>query len=303
MAAQQAIVALLSLILSVPLSVPAALPAQTGDNGPPPGKLIDIGGRKLHLHCTGKGEPTVVLEAGASAFAIDWSLVQPEIARTNRVCSYDRAGSGWSDPAGSADADVVADLNALLRAAGEKPPYVMVGASLGGIFVRLYEARYPGEVAGLVLVDPAYEERLFTSLAGQMVTIASLSAEQLRSTIRPGTLNIPRRPPQTGAPFDRLAPATYAVRIELDRRLIASIPATVTYEIRLQAAEAERARLAALRERTLANPHPLGDRPVVVLTRGAGAGHEIHLFEPPAVVQAIHDVVTSAKKKTRLPAR
>src|SRR5438067_7809623 len=74
---------------------------------PPPGRLVDVGGRKLHLLCSGAGSPTVILEAGASAFAIDWALVQPEIARTNRVCSYDRAGHGWSDP----DPGALAALN------------------------------------------------------------------------------------------------------------------------------------------------------------------------------------------------
>ena len=94
--------------------------AQIGDIGAPPGTLIDIGGRKLHVHCPGSGSPNVILEAGAQAFAIDWTLVQPEIARTNRVCSYDRAGSGWSDPAVAVEtpATVVADLHVALQAGG-----------------------------------------------------------------------------------------------------------------------------------------------------------------------------------------
>ena len=105
--------------------------AQQVDIGPAPGRLIDIGGRKLHLSCTGRGSPTVILEAGASSFALDWSLVQPEIARAHRVCSYDRAGSGWSDRRADVEtpARVVADLHAALAAAGEEPPFVMVGAS------------------------------------------------------------------------------------------------------------------------------------------------------------------------------
>src|SRR3954471_24802761 len=81
--------------------------AQAPDIGPPPGRMVDVGGRRLHLLCSGSGSPTVVLEAGASAFAIDWTLVQNEIAGTNRVCSYDRAGSGWSDSStAAARADV-----------------------------------------------------------------------------------------------------------------------------------------------------------------------------------------------------
>jgi len=85
---------------------------------PPPGRLIDIGGRRLHLHCSGRGVPTVILVAGGGAFSIDWTLVQQKVAETTRVCSYDRAGLGWSDP-GSAEETVEAtinDLHLLVRA-------------------------------------------------------------------------------------------------------------------------------------------------------------------------------------------
>ena len=287
----------------------------------PPGRLVDVGGRRMHLLCSGAsaaGSPTVVLEAGASAFAIDWTLVQREVARTTRVCSYDRAGSGWSEAATPATRRrVAADLHALLQAAGERPPYVLVGASAGGLHVRHFAADYPSEVVGLVFVDPAAETRLFTMLDGKMVTIASLSAEQLRSTIPAHAVVVPKRAPQRGAPFDRLPPDLYAERIALDEKLIASVPDTVPYEAVLASAESERASLARLQALTAQDAHPLGDRPVVVLTRGAewsqglfdaheyvarlstnarhttipGAGHEIHLFAPEAVVQAIADVV------------
>ena len=132
--------------------------AQAQDIGPAPGRLIDVGGRRLHVHCTGTGSPTVILESGASSFAIDWFFVQPEVAKTNRVCSYDRAMSGWSDPRTDVEtpARVVADLHRALTTAGERPPYVMVGASRGGLFVRDFQLEYPQEVVGLVLVDPAH---------------------------------------------------------------------------------------------------------------------------------------------------
>src|SRR5215472_9276359 len=95
----------------------------------PPGRLIDIGGRKLHLYCTGNGSPTVILMAGGGAFSIDWALVQPKIADRTRVCSYDRAKLAWSDP-GPADETVeqtITDLHMLLQAAGEKRPFLLVG--------------------------------------------------------------------------------------------------------------------------------------------------------------------------------
>ena len=300
-----------------PLLFAAILSAQTGI-GPPPGKLVDIGGRKMHLNCSGSGAPAVVLEAGASAFAIDWSLVQPRIARTNRVCSYDRAGMGWSDSTPDvATADrIVRDLHALLSAAGEKPPYVLVGASMGGIYARLYQIEHPDEVAGLVLVDPSSEERLFTMYHGRGVTIASLTAEQFRSLFPAAPVAVPRRKPQTGAPFDLLPPELYETRVKLDQKLIDSMPARVSHETMIESGEGERSVLARLHEFSTSKPHPLGDLPVVVLTRGVdtsadqqkvhaaiaqqstrsrhtvveGSGHEIHLFVPAAVVQAIGEV-------------
>jgi pimeloyl-ACP methyl ester carboxylesterase len=122
---------------------------------PPPGKLVDIGGYRLHVHCTGKGSPTVVLEAGAGDFSVDWGLVQPEVARFARVCSYDRAASAWSDPGPSPRTmkQEVYELHTVLRKAGIRGPYVLVGHSYGGLLTRLYAGQYPREMAGMVLVD------------------------------------------------------------------------------------------------------------------------------------------------------
>jgi pimeloyl-ACP methyl ester carboxylesterase len=321
----------LTVLRSVPaLLVPLALSTQLASLGPPPGRMVDIGGRKLHLHCVGAGSPTVLVEAGASSFAIDFSLVQPDIAKTTRVCSYDRIGFGWSDPSAGTDPGTVANLHALVQAAGEKPPYVLVGASRGGLSVREYVARYPDEVVGMVLIDPTHEDRLFTTFQGEAVTIASLTAEQLRSTFTPGPpVKIERRAPQTGEPFIRLPADLYQARIALDERLIASYPDSVPFEVIAARSETERAQLARLRQQRLEQPHPLGDRPLVVLSRGidtsadrdatfaelakissnarhsvvANAGHEIHLFEPAAVIQAVQDVVEAARTKTRLPRR
>jgi pimeloyl-ACP methyl ester carboxylesterase len=315
-----------SIVLAAALSA-AAVTRQSTEIGPPPGTLVDIGGRKLHAICSGGGTPTVVLEAGASAFAIDWSLVQPAIAKTTRVCSYDRAGSGWSDEGSTATpARIVADLHALVARLGEKPPYVLVGASAGGLYVRLYQHAYPGEVAGLVLVDPAHEHRLFTFFQGQAVAIASLTAEQLETTTPSQPVRLPRRRPQTGAPFDRLPAALYATRIALDTKLIAAMPDTVPPSVIAESAEGERAMLALLHDISNRAEPALRDRPVVVLSRGIdlapaardvhaslgkltrnfrhtvvdGSGHEVHLFQPDAVIRAVDDVLTSAKTGARL---
>jgi pimeloyl-ACP methyl ester carboxylesterase len=128
---------------------------------PPPGTLVDIGGRRLHLYCTGRGSPTVVLEAGLAEGLGTWRRVQPVVARTTQVCSYDRAGYGWSDPgpAPRTAGRVAADLRALLRAARVDGPLVLVGHSLGGLFVRRYAADAGNAVAGMVLVDSSHENQ------------------------------------------------------------------------------------------------------------------------------------------------
>ena len=132
-------------------------------NYPPPGRMIDVGGRKMHLLCVGTGSPTVVLEAGLDVGGIiGWSLVQDSIARTTRTCAYNRAGIVWSDPSpGPHNAvTVTADLHALLAAGGEKPPYVMVGHSLGGPYVMTYTKYHGNEVAGLVFVDASHPDQV-----------------------------------------------------------------------------------------------------------------------------------------------
>jgi pimeloyl-ACP methyl ester carboxylesterase len=113
-----------------------------------------------HGNCTGEertSQPIVILEAGAGDFSVDWSLVQPGVARFARVCSYDRAGSGWSElgPRPRTMHQIVYELHTLLDKAGDWPPYVLVGHSFGGGLVRLYQSRYPADVVGLVLVDAA----------------------------------------------------------------------------------------------------------------------------------------------------
>jgi len=130
------------------------------DDVPPPGRLIDVGGHRLHLVCVGSGSPTVVFEAGMSDAWVSWDRLLPELATTTRACAYDRAGIGYSDP-GPLPRDsrrIVAELHALLERAGERPPYVLVGHSFGGYNVRLFASEHPDEVVGMVLVDATHED-------------------------------------------------------------------------------------------------------------------------------------------------
>jgi pimeloyl-ACP methyl ester carboxylesterase len=120
-----------------------------------PGQLVDVGGHRLHLHCAGSGTPTVVLESGLGETGAYWGWISTALAPDTRVCAYDRAGRGWSDPA-SAEQDGVAvttDLHTLLDRAHVPRPFVFVGHSSGAEYVRIFAGRYPEQVAGMVLLD------------------------------------------------------------------------------------------------------------------------------------------------------
>jgi pimeloyl-ACP methyl ester carboxylesterase len=125
-----------------------------------PGRLVDAGGLRLHLNCMGSGTPAVVMEAALGGSSISWSLIQPEVARLTRACSYDRAGFGWSEagPMPRTAGRVADELRVLLDRGGVPPPFVLVGHSFGGLVIRIFAARHRKEVAGLVLVDPAHPE-------------------------------------------------------------------------------------------------------------------------------------------------
>jgi pimeloyl-ACP methyl ester carboxylesterase len=150
------------LLAALALALPVRVIAQEGASTiaratpGPSGNRVDIGDRALFISCTGTGSPTVMLEAGSGNSADTWAGVQPEIARFTRVCSYNRAGLGQSDPAPTGVRtvqDSVDNLHALLAAADISGPIVLAGHSLGGLIVRLYASQYPDEVVGLVLVD------------------------------------------------------------------------------------------------------------------------------------------------------
>ncbi|MDP1609262.1 MAG: alpha/beta hydrolase [Chlamydiales bacterium] len=129
---------------------------------PPPGKLIDIGGYKLHIHSTGQGGPTVVLDAGLSGTSLGWSLVQMEVSKFTRVCSYDRAGYAWSNqsPSKRSSLHLAQELHALLHNAKIPGPYILVGHSFGGCNVLLFADLYPKETIGVILVDSVHEDML-----------------------------------------------------------------------------------------------------------------------------------------------
>jgi pimeloyl-ACP methyl ester carboxylesterase len=168
---------------------------------PAPGQLIDIGGHRLHLHCTGSGSPTVILEPGGGASSSDFAWIAPVVARDTTVCVYDRAGRGWSDATdGPQDGThIAADLHTLLDRADVPGPYVLAGHSFGGLYVQTFAAQFPDEVAGLVLLDSTapkpgppvadtQSSAVVGRLSGLVSAVAHVGVGRLIATLSAGTL-------------------------------------------------------------------------------------------------------------------
>jgi pimeloyl-ACP methyl ester carboxylesterase len=163
------------------------------------GRMIDVGGHRLYIECTGSGGPAVILQAGLGASSSSWAAIAPAVAATTTVCTYDRPGHGRSDEAGSQDGIALAtDLHTLLERAGVPGPYVLVGHSSGGPYVRVFAAQYPDEVAGMVLLD-AQPADAFTALP-QYPGVYSMF--EIVSTLSPSLARIGLLAPLLGLPAD-----------------------------------------------------------------------------------------------------
>lgn len=247
---------------------------------PPPGKMVDVGGWRLHLNCTGKaraGQPTVILESGVGDFSTAWSLVQPKVSGFARVCSYDRAGDGWSDlgPHPRTMRQHVFELHTLLEKAGVPPPYVLVGSSYGGVLVRLYAATYPAEVAGMLLVDGGrLNPRRFIN--GKLVALPDIATGQAIPLVKTGNpLREGDIPAAARAQIEAAAKRTAPTANEPPRdKLPADVQRMRTWvlsQVKHYAAYAnpfEAEELALMIADRKSKEHPLGDIPLIVLTAG-----------------------------------
>jgi len=285
--------------------------------------LIDIGGRKLHLYCTGKGSPTIVLVAGGGAFSIDWALVQPKIAEHTRGCSYDRAGLGWSDPGPAEETveETTKDLHALLHASGEKGPFILVGASIGGIYIQAYQRAFPEDVAALVFSNGANRVGFQVKEKGGLIW--ELSEADLRSGFPLPPSAKGSMPTREDDPIDRLPADLQKTRLWLDVRLWEKFdPAKATPDSLLSW------RKEFLKEFDETEPGknpPLGKLPVVVESSSppatdtvrrsrdeagprldflssntlhitaTGSGHEIHIYQPDRVIEGVLQAVTAVR--------
>jgi pimeloyl-ACP methyl ester carboxylesterase len=278
---------------------------------PPPGRLVDVEGHRLHLVCLGRGSPTVVLEAGVSdAFAV-WARVQPALAETTRVCSYDRAGIGYSDPGPlpRTSLTIARELHALLAAAGESAPYVLVGHSFGGVTVRAFASEHPGEVAGLVLVDASHEdqEQRFPAEVRQETDAALRQVKELAARAARGESTPPIVSYMPGPVARR--PAWYATLVEEAQAWPASaselrardrslrVPLVVVSAGRPAIGRSRETRRETRRlwdemQEDLSRLSPTGTR--IIAHR---SGHYVQRQEPRVVIDAVRLVLDAARRQ------
>lgn len=301
----------------------------------PAGALVEVGGRRRYISVAGEarpGRPTVVLDAGLGHVAAVWGLVQPGVAAFARVCAYDRAGYGWSDPgpAPRSSQRIVRELRALLAAAGVVPPYVLVGHSFGGLNMSLYAERHPEEVAGLVLVDALPKNIAIQDPANFRFFLSwnRLHYRLLEGLTRLGLVRLYLHLRGTGAGPSWVAKLPPGLRAGAVAELLRRTYATAADETAAMHPLMERARTPAA-----ADAFP--DIPLVVLAHGLpdlftrrmsprdvaqaervwramqaelaalspqgrlvvaeGAGHKIHLDRPDLVVEAIRAVLVDAR--------
>jgi pimeloyl-ACP methyl ester carboxylesterase len=291
------VVAVLLGALVLAIAVPAIARVTGGDPYTRPQQLVDIGGRRLNLYCIGHGSPLVVLEAGLALPTSVWHLVQPRVARTTRVCAYDRAGVGFSaaaEPPRDGNSQV-SDLHALLRNAGLPPPYVLVGHSFGGFYVRLYADRYPSEVAGLVLVDPTPDLPPFRTVSGAIDNFFEALLHELKQCNGTTKAACRDQVSELQAVLDGITPKEVQER----QRSYGSMPLIVltaadTMNIpQLAATPAQRAALWRLW-------NGMHDQMAAYSSVGvnfliANSGHNISIDQPGAVISAIDEVVEQAR--------
>jgi pimeloyl-ACP methyl ester carboxylesterase len=281
-----------------------------GPSQPPPlGTLVDVGGYRVHLYCIGHGTPTVVI---MGEFSFDWQLVQPDVAEFTRVCTFDLSGTAWSDPfkttavkSTPACADRVDEIHRLVTRAPIDGPYVLVGYSVGGLWVRIYAAEYPENIQGMVIVDHAFQ-------GGGAPTHAASSSGSLRGYTPPALIS--QAPIAIGFEDDSNFSKLPTHDRELHTWALAQHPILVDYEMVADC-------FSGIDRLTAGRPYPLGNMHLVVIStpneaRGYAelqakllalshnsehvvawkSTHMVPIDEPEVITEAIRDVVDGVRK-------
>ena len=280
----------------------------------PPGQIVEVKGRRMHINCLGNKSPTIILDSGAGGFSLEWADIQRALSPYARICAYDRAGYGWSDMGQlpRTTKAIASELHALLQNAGIHRPYIFVGHSFGGYTAQYFARHFYGEIVGMVLIDSSHEEQVYR-LPDKDNAIVRNSLHQDRRLMQMKPIINERFPEQQVA----------AARI-----LMAQWTALMTWREEMASYA-----LSAYQLRDIHASIPMLDMPLIVLTRGQrvwprdaygdtmekiwmdlqselvslssdathivadNSGHLIHLDEPALVIDAIHDILEAVERR------
>ena len=280
---------------------------------PPPGRLVNVGGYNLHIQCVGAGSPTVVFESGLGGMSLDWSLVQGAIGQTTRVCAYDRAGMGWSEPGPQprTPGRIAGDLHTLLTNAGIPGPYVLVGHSVGGKNVRMSALKYPEDVAGMVLVDATGESANSPPASASTQSLPQVTGSEwslygiLRRVGLVRLIGASQWGPQTLSEQTRTELALFAtgqrgldataaeyIGMAADNPQLQAASSLGHWPLIVLAAD-ESVRMDP--QWTVVQRHQAGMSTKGRLIVVAGSGHYIQLDQPEVVIDAVQQVVMQAR--------
>lgn len=269
--------------------------AQDNESTPAPaGILVDAGGHKLHLYCTGEGSPVVILENGLGGTTKDWRKVQPAVSKFTRVCSYDRAGMGWSEagPMPRTSARFVKELRTVLKNADIPGPYVLAGHSLGGVYVRHFARLHPREVAALVLVDGSHEDQVARLPAPKRTREARGNELLEKAEQAPEVSTDPEQKPKRhflAVRSEMLAFSTQSADEIRAAPPLPPIPVIVLVHGKSKTPEGLKIWTDLQREIASRSPHSK-------LIQAGDAGHYIQLDKPQWVIDSIHELVMKVKE-------
>ena len=292
-------VVMIAAVISYSHAAIARMASESGEWAPP-GMYVSVGTHSLHVHCMGEGSPTVIFEAGLGGTHLDWTLVQPEVARFTRSCSYDRGGYGFSGsgPMPRHANNLSKELESLLLYASLRPPYVLVAHSFGGFPARLYANRNPSKMAGLVLIDSTHERvfERYSSRARKPLAPSGRSfvianhwevAASLPNDLKTLAQRLALRPRSVRALYGELADMRRSALQVIERPSLPEVPIHVVTRDRVNAASSNR----DAERRWLDVQRDLADRlPNAALHRAAGSGHHVQLDAPKLVVELIRSL-------------